>query len=457
VAVARPLLERARSRELQVTAHDPGDQAVVKLIRSPTVRCRADAAIREVAERMTELGASAAIIDLPAGGLGIVTDRDFRTRVAARGVPLSSPVEAVMSTPVFCVPPDRLGREVLFELLERGIRHAPIVDERGRLVGVIEDADLFPFQPHSWFGMRRAISHAGNGDELAAAAALMQPLLRDLHASNLRAVEVARVMTALVDALVVRALDLAAASSAPASGLVWLAVGSQARREMTPASTIRGALVCSEPPDEAWMRSLGPLLARCGIGELPIARSAEQWLSADRSDELTLTVVVERRPLWGTPVQPLPAIAGEEASRAALRALAERALAYQPPTGFDADAVIEADGARRAELDIRHAAVIPIVELGRWAGVAAGRVDGSTPERLAAGADAGALGDADARSLCDAFGVALELRVANHMEQLAAGSSPSDQVDPAALSPLARDHLRDVFRAVSAVQRKLRA
>jgi signal-transduction protein with cAMP-binding, CBS, and nucleotidyltransferase domain len=43
------------------------------------------------------------------------------------------------------------------------------------------------------------------------------------------------------------------------------------------------------------------------------------------------------------------------------------------------------------------------------------------------------------------------------MEQLAAGSSPSDQVDPAALSPLARDHLRDVFRAVSAVQRKLRA
>jgi CBS domain-containing protein len=264
-------------------------------------------------------------------------------------------------------------------------------------------------------------------------------------------------MTALVDALVVRALDLAAASSvSSASGLVWLALGSQARREMTPASTTRGALVCTEPPDAEWMRSLGQLLAGCGIAELPIARTAEQWLAADRSDELTLTVVVERRPLWGTPIEPLPAIAGDAATRSVLRALAERALAYQPPTGFDADAVLETDGTRSEELDIRRAAVIPIVELGRWAGAAAGRVDGSTPERLAAGADAGVLGEADARSLRDAFAVALELRVANHMEQLAAGSSPTDQVDPAALSPLARDHLRDVFRAVSAVQRKLR-
>ena len=36
---------------------------------------------------MTELGASAAIIDLPDGGLGILTDRDLRNRVVGRGRP----------------------------------------------------------------------------------------------------------------------------------------------------------------------------------------------------------------------------------------------------------------------------------------------------------------------------------------------------------------------------------
>jgi CBS-domain-containing membrane protein len=32
---------------------------------------------------------------------------------------------------------------------------APIVNERGALVGVVEDADLFAVQPRSWFGVGR--------------------------------------------------------------------------------------------------------------------------------------------------------------------------------------------------------------------------------------------------------------------------------------------------------------
>src|SRR4030088_1248604 len=38
-ALARPILERARRRELAVSSHEPGHQPVAKLIRSPTVRC----------------------------------------------------------------------------------------------------------------------------------------------------------------------------------------------------------------------------------------------------------------------------------------------------------------------------------------------------------------------------------------------------------------------------------
>ena len=49
---------------------------------------------------------------------------------------------------------------MLFELLERGIRHAPVVGEDGQLIGVIEDADLFAAQSRSWFGVRRSISRA---------------------------------------------------------------------------------------------------------------------------------------------------------------------------------------------------------------------------------------------------------------------------------------------------------
>ena len=169
-AVARPLLERAKTRELAVGVREPGHQPVAKLIRAATVRCEPMESIREVARRMTQAGATSAIIESGGRGSGIVTDRDIRTRIVAAGLPLSAPVSSVMTTPVFTVTPDRLGGEVLFEMLERGIRHAPVVTERGQLIGVVEDADLFAVQPRSWFGARRAIARAQDVDSLATVA-----------------------------------------------------------------------------------------------------------------------------------------------------------------------------------------------------------------------------------------------------------------------------------------------
>lgn len=457
VAAARPLLERASRRELQVGVHDPGHQPVATLIRAPTVRCEPMEAIREVARRMTAAGAGAAVVDLREGGFGIVTDRDIRTKIVARGVPLSAPVASVMSSPAFSVAPDRLGGEVLFEMLERGFRHAPVVGEGGRLIGVVEDADLFAVQPRSWFGVRRSVARARDVDALAAAAGHLPGVVVDLHRSNLRGVEVARVLSALVDALTVRALELVGSAFAlPADGLVWVAVGSQARREMTPGSTARGAVVCSESPPPEWVESVAAALSRCGLAGEVVARSPAAWTADAGEDELDLTVLVERRALWGTPREPLP-VAEDGVRERVISALARRALTYSPPTGFDAEAVLESDGTRRAQLDIRRAAVIPIVELARWASAACGVVEGSTPERLLAAGNAGVLRRDDARTLADAFEVALELRIGHHMERLAAGHAPDDLLDPAAVSPLMRDHLRDVFRAVASVQRRLRS
>jgi CBS domain-containing protein len=277
----------------------------------------------------------------------------------------------------------------------------------------------------------------------------------DLHAARLRAPEVVRVLSALMDALTTRALELA--GPAPADGLVWVAVGSQARRELTPGSTPQGAVVASGPVAPEWMQSASATLATCGFPSEVVARSPAQWASAssEASDELGLAVLVERRALWGTPVDPLPVV--QDATRAGVvAALARRALDAAPPTGFDGDVVLNADGTRSARLDIRQAAIAPIVELARWGSAAAGVVEGSTPERLHAAADCGALRDDDARTLADAFELGLELRIAHHMERLAEGSAPDDELDCARISPLLRDHLRDVFRAVSGVQGRLR-
>jgi CBS domain-containing protein len=455
-AVARPLLERARSRELVVGRHDPGHQSVARLIRSATVRCDPDTTIAEAARRMTDAGATAAIIDLPGNDFGILTDRDLRKRVVAADVPASAPVSAVMTAPVFTVTPDRLGAEVLFELLERGIDHATVVTERGQLVGVVDAIDLFAVEPRSWFGTRWSIDRARDLDALAAVAGRLPSIMVDLHRSSLRALEIARVLSALVDAVTQRALELLPAADAlPEDGVVWVAIGSQARRELTPASHARGALVCSEPPPPAWLEQLGEALTRCGLDGAPVVRTAHDWTQAAPEDGLALTMLVDRRALWGTPREPLPALDAATGDGRLLAALAERALRHTPPTGFGDASVLGLDGRRGDRLDIRAGAVIPIVELARWAGAVGGHCEGSTIDRLRAAAAAGVIAEADSHTLVDAFEILYELRVTHHMEQLAAGRPADDLLDPAVMSPLARSSLRDVFRAVAAAQRAL--
>ena len=455
VAVARPLLDRARRRELDVGATD-SHQPVAKMLRTPTVICKPSENIGMVAGRMTAAGTSSAIVELGDGRIGIVTDRDLRSRVLARGRSGGARIDSVMTSPVYTVAPDRLAGEVLYEMLERGIRHAPVVSERGRLIGVLEDADLFAAQPRSWFWARRTIDRARSLDALAEAAERLPGLMLDLHNSSVPALELARVLSALVDALTSRALELALPrAELPEAGIVWVTVGSQARRELTLASTRRGALVHSVDPPPEWLAALGPALGRCGITEPVVARDGEGWTRAAEHDELALSVLTDRRALWGTPVQPLP-VAGGAARARLLDALAAYAFTHSPPTGFEADSVLGLDGRRSDRLNVRTAAIIPIAALGRWAAAVAGSEEVSTPERLRAAAAEGVLGEAQASTLAEAFELALELRIVHQLEQLAAGEPPDDLLDPAAMSPLTRSRLRDVFRAVSTVTRELR-
>ena len=448
VAAARPLLDRARQRELQVGSSD-GGEPVARLIRSPTVTCEPSESIGVVAGRMTDAGASSAIVELDGGAIGIVTDRDLRTRVLAAGRSGGARIDSAMTVPVYVVAPDRLGAEVLYDMLERGIRHAPVVSERGQLIGVVEDADLFAAQPRSWFGARRTIARAGNLDELGDVVKRLPGLMLDLHRSSIAALELARVLTALVDALSCRAIELTLPELQP-PGLVWVAVGSQARRELTLASSRRGALVSSAPPPDQWLQALAPALARCGVTGPLVAHDAGGWAREAAHDELALAVLTDRRALWGTPSEPLPAADGVVRSRL-LDALAAHAFTHSPPTGFDADTVLRLDGRRSDRLDIRLSAILPIAALGRWAATVAGSEEVSTPERLRAAAAGGVLRESQASTLAEAFELALELRIVHQLGQLAAGESPDDLLHPAAMSPLTRGHLRDVFRAVAAV------
>jgi CBS domain-containing protein len=75
--------------------------------------------------------------------VGIVTDRDLALKVVAGGLdPRQTRVESVMArNMVKCAPQDDLQR-ALDAMSKHQLRRIPVVDEKGRLAGIIAQADL---------------------------------------------------------------------------------------------------------------------------------------------------------------------------------------------------------------------------------------------------------------------------------------------------------------------------
>jgi len=465
---------------------DPPLQPVGSLLRGDPVVCRPDTTIREAAELMTAAHATSAVVDAGDGSLGILTDHDLRTRVVASGLTGDAPVSVAMSAPAYTCPPDRLGGDVLLDMLDRGFRHYPVVSATGTILGVVEEIDLVAAQTRSSFYLRRRIARAQTVEELIEAAHELRPTVIAMHDAHVAASNVAAVYSVVVDALTRRLLELSVVESGDVDvEFAWLALGSQARREALPSSDVDSAIVWFGSPDDRHVKSrlhaLGQTvvseLEACGLradehgataSDARFVRSLESWKRAVHSwiedptqDKalLLVSVLVDSRPVWGvhtgTPVADSFRFAPN--NPALLRLLARFALSHRPPTGFFRGLVVEPSGEHRGRLDLKQRGVLPIVDLARWAGIAAGVTSASTRERLRAAAAGGTLSEAHARTLDDALTLITDLRVEHQVNQLRAGRPPDDFVNPRALTGLTRSYLREAFRAVASVQKRVAA
>jgi len=479
-ALSAPLLERADATPPQNAA----DRPVAELTRAAPVVCDAATTVRDAAARMVETGATCVLVDLGGGRFGIVTDHDVRARVVAEGAGTETPLADVMSAPARTIAADRTGSEALLEMLDHGIRHLPVLDARRQLIGVLDDVDLLAAEHRAPFRLRALIARSPDAAGVAATAAELAPTVVALHDAGVAPLALSRVIASLHDTVVRRLIDLAVAElGAPPVPFTWLAMGSFGRREPFPSSDADCALAWDGPDEPAIRASLHAVAERvltglAASGFAPdaqganaaaalFARPVAAWEAATRDwlrdpdagrGLILLSVVVESAPVWGASdvAERIAAAFAEAPGRTeTLRRLAVAALAERPPTGFFRELVLESGGHRAGALDVKRAGLLPIEALARWAALAAGVSAASTPARLDAAEAAGTLGAEDAAVLRDAFAFLCALRMEHQVEQLRAGTAPTDLIEPARLTPLTRTSLKHAFRQIARVQRGL--
>ena len=496
-AALRPVLERpaalrfvarALAQGVSLLEHavggagaDPGARPVRELLRAPPIVCEPFTPVRDAAQRMVETGATCVLVDL-GRTVGIVTDHDLRTRVVAAGAGPDTPLSGVMSAPAWTVAADRSGTEALLEMLDHCVRHLPVRDAHGRLLGVIDDVDLMAGEHRAPFHARARIARARDAAAVAEAATSLPRTVVALHDAHVAAPTISRVIASIHDSATRRLIDLARAGlDVPDVPFAWLALGSYGRREPYPGSDGDSALVWSGPDDPDVRAGLAALAERVvagqsasGIRPCPdrvlatnpaFARPLAGWeraIAAWRDDPdrgrglMLLSVAVESVPVWGAgdvAAQLAAAVAATRRHPDTLRRIAVAALSRRPPTGFLRGFVLESDGARKGLLDIKRGGLAPIVDLARWGAMSAGVAAASTPARLDAAEAASTLDPRDAALLRDAFGLISALRMEHHVERLRAGLAPDDLIDPTRLTRLTRSSLKEAFRAVAAVQR----
>jgi CBS domain-containing protein len=206
-------------------------QTVASLVRRGPVTCEPATTIAEAAAKMARERVSCLLVPTP-DGIGILTDRDLRTRVVAERRGVDTPVSEVMTFPAESVPSDAMAGEVLLAMIERGFHHFPVHDGSGELAGVVTDSDLMGLGRHTPFALKSAIERARSRDEVMAAAADLPLVVGALVDSSADPVDVGHVVAFAIDAVTKRLLELGLeALGEPPTPWAWLALGSAARQE----------------------------------------------------------------------------------------------------------------------------------------------------------------------------------------------------------------------------------
>jgi CBS domain-containing protein len=453
---------------------------VVEDFMRPLVRLGAGHSLREAAAAMSAAQQSCAVVESPAGP-AVVTDSDLRSAYG-RGLLPDGLVASVANVPVRCVPRRTPVVQAFLAMVEHGVHHLVVTDDAGAPIGVVQAVDVALSEIRDPLLVRAAVGAASDVGELATASGLIPDTLQGLHGNAVAPIHIGAVLAALREALVLKALALSAGPS-DARSVCWMVLGSLARGEPLPASDLDTALVWQDddgavdrgPGLRRWADEVLGIVERCGLVRCPDGanatnpllsrsrsaweRAATTWVSAPTGDvALLLTAMLaDSRPITE------PAL-GREVTQVMLAAIDRRRLlpmflrltvAARPPTGLLRTFVVEHSGDRRGHLDLKRIGLLPVVALGRWVTVVTGDDRGGTVERLRRGAEHGVFTADERDVLTAAFELFYGLLLDRELSALGSGQPCTTDLAPAELDSLTRRYLRDAFREVARVQRRM--
>ncbi|CAB4993214.1 unannotated protein [freshwater metagenome] len=117
-----------------------------------------EASVAGLVAMLTEHSVGALVVS-PDGAIisGIVSERDVVRSLMHGSAVLDAPVASIMTPQVYCAPPTASIDELMHLMTERRIRHVPITDDTGGLIGIVSIGDVVKSRLSEVEGERAAL------------------------------------------------------------------------------------------------------------------------------------------------------------------------------------------------------------------------------------------------------------------------------------------------------------
>ena len=445
------------------------------------VTCFEHTSIREAAQLVAGSHATCVIVMGEEGqAAGIVTDRDFTTKVVAQGLSPDAPVSQVMSAPVITVEQSALVFQALLTMLTHDIQHVLVIDG-GRPKSVLTTHDLTLLQGKSPLSVARHLEHQQEISDLGNAQKRIADLLPLLLREGAKASHITRVVAEINDRLVAKIFEIAHRKLGPAPvPYCWVVLGSEGRREQTFKTDQDNALIYSDMAgrdEELYFERLAAFvrdaLEQCGYPacpgdymatnpkwRMPLRAWQENFRDWIAEGELHATedalILFDMRPVAGDSSL-FGALAAQ--NREVLKSggffksiLASISIQHKPPLGFFRTFVVERDGEHKQELDIKMLGAGPIVNAARLFALDNGIESTNTLDRLTALQPLGYLDETLLHDLQQAFEFLTLLRIEQQLQRVRTGQTPSNYVKPEKLTHLQKTMLKETFQTIGRMQ-----
>ena len=484
---SNPVINDTTLREQDKHAQDRANPAMQlslplhQIMSRQLVKTTADTSIRLAALQMTGARVSSLLIVEGETLIGIITDRDLRSRVLAKGVSTDLPVANIMTRKPTFLDQSSLCIHAQLLMSERNIHHLPIVDDEQKPVGIITATDVLRNQQTSPLLMVSEINRQKSVDALAQVAQRLPRLIINLVAGDINPADMGEVLASITDNLTRRLIELAISElGKPPMQFNFLVFGSQARKEQSLGSDQDNGIMLERQGDEremAYFKALAEFvchgLNECGIPFCPgniMSSNPEcrltkaQWMkkiaywveSNSPQAILNASIFFDMRSVYG-PEDAMQALTDLLQAKAVknsifMATLTKNAIASRPPLGFFRDFVLEHSGEHKNKLDLKHQGLALINDLARLYSFATSKYQVSTLKRLDWIVKEGLLSSDYVSNLQDAWEYLSSLRLEAQQASWQKTGQASAFLDPSSLSPLERKHLKITFKTIVEAQ-----